>query len=120
MDAFEMLEKFFTPQRYYCGGSIPKHLLFDKKNKALLKIPLPEAISITHAALGRVRKLARSKYSKKVGQLLIPKIIHACESYNIPKHMIGGMMLMYIELVEACSWRHLVNEDYQLKCVKVG
>ncbi len=117
---YEAIIKFFTPQKYYCGGPIPRHLLAVPKNIPVLKIELAEAISIAHAALDRVRVLAKSKYHPKIGQQLIPKIIHATHGYNIRKEMIGGLILMYLELCEGCNWRHLVNEDFQLKCAKVG
>lgn len=115
---YEMIEKYFANQRYYCGGPIPRHLLMTPKNKQLLKVELADAISIVQAGLDRTRTLARTKWKPKVGQYMIPKILYALQSINAPKEMMGGMMLLHVELVEACSWRHLVNEGYKLHAQK--
>ena len=117
---YEAIVKFFTPQKYYCGGPIPRHLLAVPKNKPVLKIEMAEAIHIAQEALSQVRVLAKSKWNKKIGMHLIPKILHSIEGYNIRKEQAGGLLLMYLELCEGCNWRHLVNEDFQLKCAKVG
>ena len=116
---FEAIDKMFSNESFYCGGPIPQYALKDPANVGLLGMELVLAIDIAHNALEKSKGLAKTKYTKKIGQKLIPKIIHNCESKNIRQEFIGGMMLLYLELVEGCEWRHLAKIKNEPKCEKV-
>jgi hypothetical protein len=102
--------KFLKPPSWYCGGRVPGRALYREDNIALLKIDMIPAVDITYAALGKVNKLAKTKYDEHVGIRLIPKVLHACERRGIPQNFVPGMLLLYLEHCENCPWRHLVPE----------
>ena len=116
LDEFEAIDRFFEGYSYYCGGPIPSDILKDKDNVNLLRMPLFDAIDIAHQTIDRTPVLAKTRYKSHIGQKLIPKIIHSCEKRNIRREMIGGLMLLYLEIVEGCDWRPLVTN--RSKCEK--
>jgi hypothetical protein len=120
----DAVERMFENEHFYCGGPIPNYAIKDPENVKLLNIKLTQSVDIAHEALGRVNKLAKSKYRPRMGERLIPKIIHMCEEKNLQQEMIGGLILLYLELVEGCEWRYLVDKQYEFKdktlCVKAG
>lgn len=112
----EIVKDFFQKYKYYCGGPIPEYM-FDEI-ESLQFVTIEQACDIVHSAISKSKSLARSKLTKYAAQKLLVKIIHKCENNLIPQEFAPGIILLYIELIEGCNWRHLVNDKFEL-CGKV-
>lgn len=99
--AHNSIETFFNNKSWYCGGPIPKNLLFHKENyKVVSKISFSTAIDIAYRSMDKAKYLARTKKEKKFDIKLVLKTIYECHKLNIKQEHIGGILLIYLQLCE--------------------
>jgi hypothetical protein len=110
------------PPTWYGGGKVPKGYIYREENKKLFKFDIITAVDITHIIVPRVKELARTntKYNenitpKNASFILIPKVMGECSKRGIPQNFVPGILLLYLEHVEGCRWRHLLPHILEMK-----
>lgn len=111
---FDVIRRFFRKQKWPIGGSVPEELLFNPKNVEYLEgyknkdKGLVHAVNVAYAAFEQAKLAGRDKYQKKnIGQYLIPRILHACGRRGVPRNYVGGVMLVYLEVIERLPIRSI-------------
>jgi hypothetical protein len=101
--AKQVMTTFFAGKDYYCGGSIPQHLLLAKKRVALvLDCTLNRAIDICYEALEQQLTDEDHEYIESGGvspdiKSLIA-ILHEMARAGVPQELSNGMLVIYLEL----------------------
>jgi len=90
---------FFQGKKMYCGGQIPRKILCSPSYITLvLNTKISEGIKLAHRALqayGRVE----NEFAKNDIEF-VQNALNLCAISGVPKQFSGGLLLMYIELVE--------------------
>jgi hypothetical protein len=113
------------PPPFHSGGKVPKGYIYREENKKLFKFDIIPAVDITHISVPRVKELARTNNENKIYKgnitpqnasfILIPKVMGECGKRGIPQNFVPGILLLYLEHVEGCRWRHLLPQILQIK-----
>ena len=100
------IEKFFKDKSMYCGGSIPKSVLFRERNiKAVVDLDVCNGMDIIYKTIG-------SNYTEK--ELIVCEqkgrlpddVVYVISKFRelaragIPKYFSVGILLIYLELCE--------------------
>ena len=98
-----VINNYFSNKPYYCGGSIPAHLLLAKKRVNLvLDCTLDQAIDIAYDALEQDLTADDEEYIAAGGvgpdiKTLIG-VLHDMSRNGVPQELSNGMLILYIEL----------------------
>ena len=98
------IEQFFSDKMFYCGGTIPKYLLFsDSRVSMVLNYDITQGVKRAYKYLEPFYGIdPKNKSSGESGEdiLMVINILNMLEKAGVPQQFAGGMMCMYIELVE--------------------
>jgi hypothetical protein len=98
------IEQFFSDKMFYCGGSIPKYFLFsDCRVSMVLNYDITRGVKRVYKYLEPLYNIdPKNKSSGETGEdvLMVLKALNMLEKAGVPQQFAGGMMCMYIELVE--------------------
>jgi hypothetical protein len=98
--ATDCIENFFKNMMMYCGGKIPKSLLFtEKRISSLFNLDIVQAVDLAYEATNSV-----SKDNKLKDIMLVNETLKLLAKSGIPKYFAGGMLLMYLEFCEGIDF----------------
>jgi hypothetical protein len=104
------IDKFFADKVMYCGGAIPKRLLHDPDRvyKAV-NYNILKGVSHSYAALRHTITDAERQEARRLGDStsdvkLVNETLKLLARAGMPRQFAGGMLLMYLELVEGVSF----------------
>jgi hypothetical protein len=119
---FDIIRRFFRKQKWPIGGPIPEELLYNPKNLKYLSnctnstTGLIDAVDLAYLAFDRAKLTGRDKYQRdNIGGRLLPKIFHACARRGVPQNYVGGILLIYLEVIERLSIPNKVPTAYAQK-----
>ncbi len=97
------IEQFFSDKMFYCGGAIPKYLLFaDLRISMVLNYDITQGVRRAYKYLEPLYDIDPKNKSGETGEdvLMVLNTLSMLEKAGIPQQFAGGMMCMYLELVE--------------------
>lgn len=104
------ITEFFDDKMMYCGGRIPKRRLFND-NSISMVINFDICRGVDHAYLVLEKTLTKKEISraKIAGEItsdikLVTEILNLLSRSGVPQQFAGGMMILYLELVEGVEF----------------
>ena len=90
---------FFQGKKLYCGGQIPRKILCSSSYITLvLNTKIGDGIKLAHRILQAYEREG-DEFAKNDIEC-VQNILHLCALSGVPKQFSGGLLIMYIELVE--------------------
>jgi hypothetical protein len=102
-DAKLWMGSYFSDKPYYCGGSIPHHILYNQKRiNLVLDCTFDHAMDIAHEALEKNLTDEDWEYIDAGGvgpdiKSLI-SVLHSMSDEKVPQEYSPGMLVVYLEL----------------------
>lgn len=101
--AKQWMAAYFKDKPYYCGGSIPQHILFHPKRVNLvLDCTFDKAAEIAYESLEKDLTDEDLEYIEAGGvgrdiKMLI-SMLHGMAAEGVPQELSNGMLVLYLEL----------------------
>lgn len=97
--ATDCIENFFKNMMMYCGGKIPKSLLFtEKRILSLFHLDIVKAVDLAYKTIDNISQ------DKLKNIALVNETLKLLAKSGIPKYFAGGMLLMYLEFCEGIDF----------------
>lgn len=98
------IEQFFCDKMFHCGGAIPKYFLFtDWRISMVLNYDITKGVKRAYEVLEPLYNIdPNSRPTGETGEdvLVVINTLNMLEKAGVPQQFAGGMMCMYLELVE--------------------
>jgi len=95
---------FFCDKSMFCGGPIPKKLLFSRQYITLvLNLKIAKGIQRAHEMIEIHNKTAENPITDIQAMELVRDTLDLFAHSGVPKQLAGGILLMYLELVEGIT-----------------
>lgn len=101
--AKHFMEQFFANHSLHTGGPIPRNLLLNERRVLkVVNLPIMEAVDLAYAAMGTVHHGASNNKQEVVHEdtKTVISILHMLAQAKVPQRFSGGMLCVYLELVE--------------------
>jgi hypothetical protein len=100
------LDKFFANECLHTGGPIPRQMLHNERRlKQVVNLSIMEALDLAYDALGHVGPVAGSRECDVTDDIrLVISVIHKLAEARVPQEFSGGMLCVYLELVEGIEF----------------
>lgn len=108
--AKKYITDFFDNKMMYCGGRIPKKRLFnDDAISMVINFDICRGVDYAYLALEKTLTKQEVNRAKIAGEItsdikLVTEILNLLSRSGIPQQFAGGMMIMYLELVEGVQF----------------
>lgn len=100
------LDKFFASRSLHTGGSIPKQMLYNERRlNRVMNLTIMEALDLVYEAMGCVPPsipLRDGEVTDDIRQVI--SILHELAAAQVPQEFSGGMLCVYLELVEGVEF----------------
>jgi hypothetical protein len=103
------IDKFFADKMMHCGGRIPKKLLHDPTTISMvINTSIKKGVRLAYRLLEHTITVEEAMLAKKTGDStkdikLVNETLQLLASSRVPQQFAGGMLVMYIELVEGVA-----------------
>lgn len=95
--------RFFENHELYTGGPIPRELLHaEHRISKVVNLSIMEALDLAYAAMGTVHQGPVNNKKEVVHEdtKFVVSILHMLAEAKVPQRFSGGMLCLYLELVE--------------------
>lgn len=101
--AKHFMEQFFANHSLHTGGPIPRNLLHNERRVSkVVNLSIMEAVDLAYAAMGTVHEGPVNNKKEVVHDdtKAVVSILHMLAEAKVPQRFSGGMLCVYLELVE--------------------
>lgn len=105
------IDQFFGDKMMYCGGPIPKRLLHDPTRLTMvINFDISKGVKKAYNALENTITDEEIEEAKRIGDStndvkMVNETLKLLARASIPQQFAGGMMIMYLDLVEGVDFR---------------
>lgn len=110
MLARQYMEHFFKDKMLYCGGKIPKSLLFSEHRISMvLNYDISQGVQYAYRFLEKEMDIEEIEESRQTGETtndikLVNETLNLLAVSGIPQQFAGGMMCLYLEFIEGVDF----------------
>jgi hypothetical protein len=99
--AKEYIFSFFSDKNFFCGGRIPKRILLDNSHVLMvIEYDISRSVQKAYDCL-KEHSISKEFLGEVTGDIrLVSSILNDLSISRVPQQFAGGMLLLYLKLVE--------------------
>jgi len=103
--AKQYIKHFFQDKPFHCGGKIPKMMLINEDNISMvINYDIIRSVNKAYFHL-KDHEISSQSLGEVTGDIrLVSSILQELSSANVPRQFAGGLLLMYLELIEGIEF----------------